>query len=103
MSAYEREEKKILIGKFNEKISEVLKEYQAPFIYEKIGEKYKHFFIDEFQDTSKLQWKNLKPLLVNALESEDLNGNYGSVFLVGDPKQAIYRWRGGSIDMFLNF
>ena len=103
LSSYEKEEKKILIGKFNEKISQVVEEYQAPFIYEKIGEKYKHFFIDEFQDTSILQWKNLKPLLVNALESEDLNGKYGSVFLVGDPKQAIYRWRGGSIDMFLKF
>ncbi|MBL29650.1 MAG: hypothetical protein CMC81_00165 [Flavobacteriaceae bacterium] len=103
LSSYEKEEKKILIAKFNEKISEVVEEYEAPFIYEKIGEKYKHFFIDEFQDTSKLQWKNLKPLLVNALESQNLNGSYGSVFLVGDPKQAIYRWRGGSINMFLKF
>ena len=47
LSSYEKEEKKILIGKFNEKISQVVEEYQAPFIYEKIGEKYKHFFIDE--------------------------------------------------------
>ena len=103
LNSYQNEEKKILVGQFNEKISEVVDEYEAPFIYEKIGEKYKHFFIDEFQDTSNLQWKNLKPLLINALEVEDLNGEYGSVFLVGDPKQAIYRWRGGNIKMFLNF
>ena len=103
LNSYQKEEKKILIGQFNEVISMVVDEYEAPFIYEKIGEKYKHFFVDEFQDTSWLQWKNLKPLLINALESQDLNGKYGSVFLVGDPKQAIYRWRGGNIDVFLKF
>ena len=102
LNKYQIEEKKMLIGQFNEKISEVIQDYDAPFIYERIGEKYRHFFIDEFQDTSKLQWANLKPLLKHALESEDLNGKSGSVFLVGDPKQAIYRWRGGNVHMFLD-
>ena len=102
LNKYQIENKKMLIGQFNEKISEVVQEHEAPYIYEKIGEKYKHFFIDEFQDTSKLQWSNLKPLLKHALESEDIKGNSGSIFLVGDPKQAIYRWRGGDVGMFLD-
>ena len=101
LNRYQIEEKKMLIGQFNEKISEVVQDFDAPFIYERIGEKYKHFFIDEFQDTSKLQWSNLKPLLKHALDTEDINGKSGSVFLVGDPKQAIYRWRGGDVQMFL--
>jgi len=102
LNRYQKEEKKMLLGQFNEKISEVVQDYDAPFIYERLGEKYKHFFIDEFQDTSKLQWSNLIPLLKHSLESEDLSGNSGSVFLVGDPKQAIYRWRGGDVRMFLD-
>ena len=101
LNIYQIEKKKMLISQFNEKISEVVQEYDAPFIYERIGEKYKHFFIDEFQDTSRLQWSNLKPLLQHALESGDVNGSSSSVFLVGDPKQAIYRWRGGDVQMFL--
>ncbi len=102
LNVYQIDNKKMLIGQFNEKISKVVQEHEAPFIYEKIGEKYKHFFIDEFQDTSRLQWSNLKPLLKHALESEDLTGKSGSVLLVGDPKQAIYRWRGGDVQMFLD-
>jgi len=101
LNRYQIEEKKMLIGQFNEKISEVVQDYDAPYVYERIGEKYKHFFIDEFQDTSKLQWSNLKPLLEYVLETKDFSGNTGSVFLVGDPKQAIYRWRGGDVKMFL--
>ena len=101
LNRYQIEEKKMLIGQFNEKISEVVQDYDAPYVYERIGEKYKHFFIDEFQDTSKLQWSNLKPLLEHVLDTEDFRGNTGSVFLVGDPKQAIYRWRGGDVKMFL--
>jgi ATP-dependent exoDNAse (exonuclease V) beta subunit len=69
----------------------------AAFIYERIGEKFKHYFIDEFQDTSEMQWKNLTPLMVNALASAK-----GSVLLVGDSKQAIYRWRGGHPEQFID-
>jgi len=90
------------ISAFNTLISEHIKDQPAPFIYERLGEKYKHYFIDEFQDTSFMQWSNLVPLISNALQSEDLQGNRGSLFLVGDAKQAIYRWRGGRSEQFLN-
>ena len=79
------------IGEFNKIISEHLRNQPVAFIYEKLGERYRHFFIDEFQDTSRLQWENLQPLLEEGL------ARGGSVMLVGDPKQAIYRWRGGDV------
>jgi ATP-dependent exoDNAse (exonuclease V) beta subunit len=90
------------ISSFNNIISNEIKDQPAPFIYERIGEKYRHYFIDEFQDTSQMQWNNLTPLVGNALESEDSQGKTGSLLLVGDAKQAIYRWRGGKAEQFLN-
>lgn len=87
----------ILISEFNSIVSSHLKHQPAPFIYERIGEKFKHYFIDEFQDTSVMQWENLVPLIENALSSEN-----SSVMLVGDAKQAIYRWRGGRAEQFIN-
>jgi ATP-dependent exoDNAse (exonuclease V) beta subunit len=59
----------------------------APFVYEKIGNYFHHFMIDEFQDTSQLQWKNFRPLIANSLA----NGH--RCLVVGDVKQSIYRWR----------
>jgi ATP-dependent exoDNAse (exonuclease V) beta subunit len=88
------------ISEFNEIINNEIQNQPAPFIYEKMGDRYRHFFIDEFQDTSVLQWKNLIPLVDNALSSEE-NGVKGSLLLVGDPKQAIYRWRGGKAEQFI--
>lgn len=86
------------IGEFNKLIGERLQEQAAPFLYERLGDRYKHFFIDEFQDTSILQWNNLTPLINNAMsEGEEAN----SAMLVGDGKQAIYRWRGGEVEQFL--
>ncbi|WP_072987387.1 UvrD-helicase domain-containing protein [Pseudozobellia thermophila] len=98
----QQERDQLIISEFNTLISKEIKDQPAPFIYERLGEKYRHYFIDEFQDTSVLQWNNLVPLIGNALESEDLKGNRGSLFLVGDAKQAIYRWRGGRAEQFLN-
>jgi len=96
------ENDQLSISEFNTLISKEIKNQPAPFIYERLGEKYRHYFIDEFQDTSTLQWNNLVPLIANALESEDMQGRRGSLFLVGDAKQAIYRWRGGRAEQFLN-
>jgi len=97
-----QEEKNILsISEFNSIIHEKIQNQPAPFIYERMGERYKHFFIDEFQDTSVMQWQNLIPLIDNALSSEDLTGEQGTLMIVGDPKQAIYRWRGGKAEQFI--
>ena len=60
----------------------------APFIYEKLGVRFEHFLLDEFQDTSRVQWENFKPLIVNSSA-----GGF-EILLVGDVKQSIYRWRG---------
>ncbi|PCJ95318.1 MAG: ATP-dependent helicase [Flavobacteriaceae bacterium] len=98
----EEEKNQIHISAFNTIISKEIKNQPAPFIYERLGEKYRHYFIDEFQDTSQMQWENLIPLISNALEGENLKGEKGSLFLVGDAKQAIYRWRGGKAEQFLN-
>jgi ATP-dependent exoDNAse (exonuclease V) beta subunit len=97
MNKIKEDENKILISEFNSIISNELKSQPIPFIYERIGEKYKHYFIDEFQDTSILQWQNLIPLLENALSAEG-----GTALIVGDAKQAIYRWRGGKAEQFID-
>lgn len=98
----EEEKNQIHISAFNSIISKEIKNQPAPFIYERLGEKYRHYFIDEFQDTSQMQWENLIPLIASALEGENIKGEKGSLFLVGDAKQAIYRWRGGKAEQFLN-
>jgi ATP-dependent exoDNAse (exonuclease V) beta subunit len=97
----QKEQNILSIAEFNKLINEQIQNQPAPFIYERLGEKYKHFFIDEFQDTSEMQWQNLIPLIDNALSSEDLDGTRGSLMIVGDPKQSIYRWRGGKAEQFI--
>lgn len=86
-----------LIAEFNQLIAQNIKDQPAPFIYERIGHRFSHFFIDEMQDTSLLQWENLIPLIDNALAQESSN-----LLLVGDGKQAIYRWRGGKAEQFIS-
>lgn len=61
----------------------------ASFLFEKCGNYYKHLMIDEFQDTSSMQWRNFRPLVVNSLAEG------GHAMIVGDVKQSIYRWRNG--------
>ncbi|MDP5077842.1 MAG: UvrD-helicase domain-containing protein, partial [Nonlabens sp.] len=97
-----KEERIVPIFEFNGLLQEQIKDEPAPFIYERLGERYKHYFIDEFQDTSTMQWANLVPLIENAVVQERLDGTRGSLMLVGDAKQSIYRWRGGDADQFLN-
>lgn len=97
LKTLKEEQNKMLISEFNAIISNEIKGQPTPFIYERIGETFNHYFIDEFQDTSVTQWKNLIPLLGNSLSTET-----GSTLLVGDAKQAIYRWRGGKAEQFIN-
>lgn len=91
----------LLNAEFNQKINDTIKNEPAPFIYERIGEKYRYYFIDEMQDTSVLQWQNLIPLVENAISSENEDSEIGKLMLVGDAKQAIYRWRGGKAEQFI--
>lgn len=88
-------ENTILIADFHKIISELVAESPAPFIYERVGEKYEHILFDEFQDTSSLQWNNFLPLLENNLSKGKIN------LIVGDGKQAIYRWRNGKAEQFV--
>ncbi len=92
----------LLISEFNKIISEAIQDQPAPFIYERLGERYRDYFIDEFQDTSELQWNNMIPLIDNAIATETLTGKRGQLTIVGDAKQAIYRWRGGKAEQFIN-
>lgn len=90
------EEEIVHISEFNKLISNVLGDYSVPFIYEKVGEKYRHVFVDEFQDTSLLQWQNLLPLVDNGLATNEMS------MIVGDGKQSIYRFRSGEVGQLVN-
>jgi len=96
-----KEENILPINEFNTLIHSKIKDQPAPFIYERLGDRYRDFFIDEFQDTSALQWNNLIPLIDNAISQEYESKASGSLLLVGDAKQAIYRWRGGLPEQFI--
>ncbi len=85
----------IHISEFNKRIAAIVIQEPVPFIYERLGEKFQHYLVDEFQDTSILQWHNLLPLIENSLASGHFN------MVVGDPKQSIYRWRNGEVEQFV--
>jgi len=90
-----REEEHIVhISEFSKRVAEIVYNEPIPFIYERLGEKFEHFLIDEFQDTSVLQWQNLLPLVENGLSQN------ADSLIVGDGKQAIYRFRGGDVEQF---
>ena len=80
-----------LLGETKNLLSTFVNDSNTPFIYEKVGNRYEHYMSDEFQDTAEREWHNLRPLLQNAMASN----NDTSVLIVGDVKQSIYRWRGG--------
>ena len=81
VSLIQKEKESLHISEFNKLISKEISNQPVPYIYERLGERYRHYFIDEFQDTSKMQWENLVPLIGNALETEDLNGEKGTLLL----------------------
>ena len=92
-----QDEQEVLhIGEFNHLVGEVVMREQAPFIYERLGHRYHHFLVDEFQDTNVLQWFNLLPLIDESLATD------GLCLVVGDAKQSIYRWRGGEVQQFVS-
>ncbi|TDE17607.1 UvrD-helicase domain-containing protein [Dyadobacter psychrotolerans] len=91
-----KQNNQVHISDFNKKILEIVSKEPVPFIFERLGEKYNHILVDEFQDTSKLQFANLLPLIENALADGFFN------LIVGDAKQSIYRFRGGDMDLLLH-
>jgi ATP-dependent exoDNAse (exonuclease V) beta subunit len=93
---YKAEKNIVFISEFNKAVAGFIQTEPVPFIYERLGDRYKNYLIDEFQDTSDLQWLNLLPLVHNSLSE----GKF--CMLVGDSKQSIYRWRGADIEQFVN-
>ena len=94
LEEYKQENNILHISEFQERISRIVNEQDAPIIYERIGDWYDCVLIDEFQDTSVLQWRNLLPLIENSqMKVQDS-------LIVGDGKQAIYRFRGGEVEQF---
>ena len=87
------------LGAFNKLISEELQKEPSGFIYARLGERYWHFYIDEFQDTSTMQFHNLHPLIEHTLTKDERKN---SALIVGDAKQSIYRWRGGRAEQFMS-
>jgi ATP-dependent exoDNAse (exonuclease V) beta subunit len=84
----------VLIEQLNKLLQGIIrKKGFVPEIYYALAERYSHFLVDEFQDTNQLQWQNIEVLAEEAL------GRGGTLFLVGDKKQAIYRWRGGNAEL----
>lgn len=96
LSDLKEEENIMLISDANDFLKEITAENDAPFIYEKVGNRFQHFLLDEFQDTSGFQWASFRPLLMNSLSQGKSN------LLVGDVKQSIYRWRGGEMRLLMD-
>lgn len=87
-------ENKFLLSDAGEFLYHIIGNDQTPFIYEKIGNYFENYMIDEFQDTSAMQWQNFKPLIINSL------GEGFDNLVVGDVKQSIYRWRNSEWKIF---
>ena len=89
------------ISENNVRIAENIQNELVPFIFERIGDRFSYLFIDEFQDTSVLQWQNLLPIVIEAISSQTFDNESGKAILFGDAKQAIYRFRGGDVGQFV--
>jgi ATP-dependent exoDNAse (exonuclease V) beta subunit len=93
LKEYKDENNLMLLADAPKFLNGVIQDSDTPFIYEKVGSFYRNYLIDEFQDTSGMQWKNFQPLITNSLDSGHPS------LVVGDVKQAIYRWRGGDLSL----
>jgi ATP-dependent exoDNAse (exonuclease V) beta subunit len=90
-----QEDEVVHISEFNKLLNAVMGDFSVPFVYERIGEHFHHVFVDEFQDTSVLQWQNLLPLIDNGLSAGRMS------MVVGDGKQSIYRFRSGEVEQIV--
>jgi ATP-dependent exoDNAse (exonuclease V) beta subunit len=93
LAEYKDENNMMLLADAPKFLHGVIQDSDTPYVYEKVGSFYRNYLIDEFQDTSSMQWKNFLPLVSNGLDQ-----GYASM-VVGDVKQAIYRWRGGDLNL----
>lgn len=93
---YRSENNVITLPDANRLILSSVEASDTPMVFEKTGNFYSYYLLDEFQDTSTIQWENIKPLINEALS------NNKSALIVGDVKQSIYRWRGGNMDLLHN-
>ncbi|MFA0960684.1 UvrD-helicase domain-containing protein [Roseivirga sp. BDSF3-8] len=96
LQEYREEEGVMLISDAAPFLNQVISGNDSPFVYEKVGAYIRHYLVDEFQDTSALQWRNLHPLVLEAISQGQLS------MVVGDVKQSIYRWRGGDWRLLLD-
>ncbi|MDR1918027.1 MAG: UvrD-helicase domain-containing protein [Tannerellaceae bacterium] len=87
IDSYRKEKNILLIADTTEFLSKIIDGSDTPFVYEKTGTRVDHYMIDEFQDTSDMQWNNFRPLLGESLAHRNSN------LIVGDVKQSIYRFR----------
>ena len=92
------------ISEFNKRINQEVSGSPSPFIYERLGSRYQNYLIDEFQDTSWLQWHNLAPLLHESSSQQVLGPSASNLesLIVGDGKQSIYRFRQGDVSQFID-
>ena len=93
LDAVLKEHNLVLLSETTDVLSRIIDGSDTPFIYEKVGTRFDHFMLDEFQDTSRLQWENFRPLL-----HEGVDKGLGSL-IVGDIKQSIYRWRDSDMNL----
>lgn len=91
-----REANRFLLSDTQQLLNSLISDNDSPFIFEKIGSQLEHIMIDEFQDTSTIQWKNFKVLLNETMS------HHSSSLIVGDVKQSIYRWRSGDWRLLAN-
>lgn len=96
LASLKKDQQLIRISDFNQLIGSLVQGEEAPYIYERLGTRLHHFLLDEFQDTSRLQWLNLIPLLHESIGHEHQN------LIVGDPKQSIYRFNNGKAEQFVS-
>lgn len=87
LDEYRRENDSLLLSDTGDLLKSIINEEEAPFIYERMGSAIRHYLIDEFQDTSQLQWENMQPLVL-----ESMSENHDNL-IIGDEKQCIYRFR----------
>ncbi len=88
---------RFLLSDTQQLLHDLIEGSDSPFIFEKIGTQLEHIMIDEFQDTSTVQWQNFKVLLEETMSHEDTSN-----LIVGDVKQSIYRWRSGDWRLLAN-